>query len=81
MNYYGEACNKKPKGIPLFVAKLMSSANKIPGVRTPIDKGFIEMATSNKFFPVEKANKMLKWKSVVKLDEGMAKTINWLKQS
>ncbi|MCH4823872.1 SDR family NAD(P)-dependent oxidoreductase [Gramella lutea] len=81
MNYYGEACGKKPKGIPLFVAKLMSAANNLPGVKTPIDKGFIEMATSNKFFPIEKANKMLKWKPTVGLEEGMERTISWLKQS
>ncbi|MCP9200834.1 NAD-dependent epimerase/dehydratase family protein [Gramella sp. GC03-9] len=79
MNYYGDACNKKPKGIPVFMAKLMAAANKIPGVQTPIDKGFIEMATSNKFFPVDKAGKMLNWKPNTSLEEGMEKTIAWLK--
>lgn len=81
MNYYGEACDKKPKGIPLVVAKIMAAANKIPGVNMPIDKGFIEMATSNKFFPVEKAEQMLNWKPSVGLEEGMERTIRWLKQT
>ncbi|MUP45966.1 NAD(P)-dependent oxidoreductase [Gramella sp. BOM4] len=81
MSYYGEACDKKPKGIPLFMAKAMAAANKIPGVKTPIDKGFIEMATSNKFFPVAKAEKILNWKPTTSLEQGMQRTIAWLKDN
>lgn len=81
MSYYGNACGKKPKGIPLFLAKVMAAANKIPGINTPIDKGFIEMATSNKFFPIEKAGRLLNWHPSVPLDEGMEKTIAWLEKN
>lgn len=80
MDYYGDACNKKPKGIPLFMAKAMAAANKIPGVKTPIDNGFIEMATSKKVFPIRKAEKLLNWQPSVSLEEGMDRTISWLKQ-
>ncbi|MBZ9628120.1 NAD(P)-dependent oxidoreductase [Psychroflexus sp. CAK1W] len=80
MNYYGKLCGKEPKGIPIFIAKIMAIANKIPGIQTPIDKGFIEMATGNKFFPIAKAENLLGWKPLVNLDEGMEKTANWLKK-
>ncbi len=80
MDYYGELCGKEPKGIPVIIARIMAAANKIPGIQTPIDKGFIEMATGNKFFPVDKAYNLLGWKPLVNLDEGMEKTTNWLKE-
>lgn len=81
MSYYGELASKEPKGIPLFMAKLMAVANKIPGVKTPIDKGFVEMATSKKVFPVGKAKKLLNWEPQTSLEEGMEKTISWLREN
>lgn len=80
MNYYGKLCEKEPKGIPVLIARIMAAANKIPHIQTPIDQGFIEMATGNKFFPIDKAQNLLGWKPVVSLDEGMDKTANWLKE-
>lgn len=79
MSYYGHLCNKKPKGLPLIVAHLMAFANRIPGVNTPIDKGFIEMANSHKYFPTDKARNLLGWQPKVSLEEGMEKTLQWLK--
>lgn len=80
MSQYGELCDKKPKGLPLFIARLMAFANKIPLVTTPIDQGFIEMANSYKTFPIDKASSYLGWEPKVTLDEGMNKTKEWLKQ-
>lgn len=80
MSHYGKLCDKKPKGLPLIVARLMAFANKIPGINTPIDKGFIEMATSYKTFPTQKASKLLGWEPEVTLEEGMNRTIQWLKE-
>ncbi|MGK7390703.1 MAG: NAD-dependent epimerase/dehydratase family protein [Candidatus Cyclobacteriaceae bacterium M2_1C_046] len=80
MSYYGTLCGKEAKGIPLFIAKIMATANKIPGIKTPIDKGFIEMATSKKLFPTDKAQQLLNWKPTTSLDEGMKQTKNWLKE-
>ena len=78
MSRYGALCNEEPKGLPLWLAKAMALANRIPGVRTPIDQGFIEMATSQKRFPVEKAREVLEWEPHVELDEGMERTAEWL---
>jgi 2-alkyl-3-oxoalkanoate reductase len=79
MRYYGDICNKKPKGLPIAMARLLAFANKIPGISTPIDQGFIEMATSRKFFPVNKAFDHLGWKPKVNLEEGMRRTTRWIK--
>jgi 2-alkyl-3-oxoalkanoate reductase len=80
MSYYGRLCDKKPKGLPLIVARLLAFANKIPGVQTPIDKGFIEMANSYKRFSTQKASELLGWQPKTTLEKGMKRTTEWLKK-
>lgn len=80
MGRYGEACGKEPKGLPLWLAHLMAFANRIPGVRTPVDRGFIEMATSRKTFPVDKGRELLGWEPTTGLDQGMERTLAWLRE-
>jgi nucleoside-diphosphate-sugar epimerase len=78
MGYYGTLSGNEPKGMPLWLARAMVFANKIPGIRTPIDEGFLEMSTSRKRFPTDKADRLLGWKPATSLDEGMEKTTRWL---
>lgn len=59
----------------------MAFANKIPGITTPIDQGFIEMANSYKYFPTGKAQTMLGWERKVDLEEGLSRTTQWLKEN
>lgn len=80
MSHYGELCDQKPKGLPLIVARLMALANKIPGINTPIDQGFIEMANSYKQFPTQKASRLIGWEPEVTLEEGLNRTTQWLKE-
>lgn len=80
MGYYGELCGEEPKGLPLWIARLMAAANRIPGVSAPIDSGTIEMSTSKKIFPTEKARELLGWEPRVELAEGMERTTQWLKE-
>lgn len=80
MAHYATLSGKKHKGAPILVAKLLAWANKIPGVTTPIDQGFIEMATSSKEFPTDKAFGLLGWKPKVSLEDGMAQTLDWLRE-
>lgn len=80
MSHYGRLCDKKPKGLPLIVARLLAFANKIPGVQTPIDNGFIEMANSYKRFSTQKASELLGWQPKTTLEEGMKRTTEWLKE-
>lgn len=79
MSGYGELCGKEPKGIPVLVARAMALANRIPGISTPVDRGFVEMATSHKTFPVKKARSVLGWAPTVSLEEGMERTLEWLR--
>ncbi|MFC3416123.1 NAD-dependent epimerase/dehydratase family protein [Algoriphagus hitonicola] len=80
MSNYSNLSGKKLKSIPLLVARLLAFANKIPGIKTPIDQGFIEMATSKKDFPNNKAAKLIGWRPQVSYEEGMKKTLEWLKK-
>lgn len=81
MSHYGRLCDKEPKGLPLIIARLMAFANKIPGVNTPIDQGFIEMANSYKRFPTQKASQLLGWEPKVTLEEGLKRTTEWLNET
>lgn len=80
MSHYGRLCDKEPKGLPLIIARLMVFANKIPGISTPIDQGFIEMANSYKRFPTQKASELLDWEPKINLEEGLKRTTQWLKE-
>lgn len=80
MSHYSELCEKEPKGIPYLFAKILVLANKIPGVNTPLDEGALEMSTSQKEFPVNKARNILGWEPKTGLEEGMQKTLSWLKE-
>lgn len=80
MGHYAELSGKELKSVPLFMARLMAFANKIPGITTPIDQGFIEMATSDKDFPNKKAADLLNWKPKVSYKDGMKRTLAWLEK-
>ncbi|HET8865576.1 MAG TPA: NAD-dependent epimerase/dehydratase family protein [Gracilimonas sp.] len=80
MDHYAKIVNKETKGIPLFIARMMAWGNKIPGIKTPIDQGFIEMANSYNTFPTQKAKNQLGWKPETSLREGLQNTTEWLKQ-
>lgn len=81
MTHYAVLSGKKHKGAPIFVARLLAWANNIPGITTPIDQGFIEMATSSKEFPTNKALDLLGWEPKVSLEQGMTQTLTWLKRA
>jgi len=78
MGRYGTLCGTEPKGLPVWLARLMCAANWIPGVSTPIDRAFLEVATSRWRFPNDKARERLGWAPQVDLEEGMERTARWL---
>jgi len=80
MGHYAEIAGKETKGIPLFVARIMAWANKIPGVTTPIDQGFVEMMNATNTFPTQKAEQQLGWKPKISLEEGLRRTTDWIKK-
>jgi 2-alkyl-3-oxoalkanoate reductase len=80
MGHYAKLSGKNLKNIPLFIARLMVFANKIPGITTPIDQGFIDMATSDKDFPNKKTADLIGWKPQVSYEEGMKRTLEWLEK-
>lgn len=80
MGHYAKLSGKELKNVPLFMARLMAFANKIPGITTPIDQGFIDMATSDKDFPNKKAANLLGWEPQVTYEEGMKRNLECLEK-
>lgn len=80
MAHYAKIVGKETKGIPLFIARLMVWANKIPGINTPIDKGLVEMMISTNTFPTSKAEDQLGWKPRTSLEDGLKLTTDWIKK-
>lgn len=80
MSYYGRLCGAEPSGIPFWIARLLAFLNRLPFIHTPIDRGFIEMATNRNHFPIEKARRVLGWEPAVELEEGMQRTAEWLRE-
>lgn len=77
---YARACGReRPKATPLWLARALATLGRIPGISTPVNGGFIEMATGRQRYPRDKARERLGWEPKVGLDEGMRRTLEWLR--
>ena len=79
--YYGEMAGRKPRRIPMPMARVVTLANKLFKLGLPITKerlGFYETQT---VYPVEKAQRLLGYEPVVGIDEGMKRTATWMRET
>ena len=79
--YYGEMAGRKPRRIPMPLARVVTLANKLFKLGLPITKerlGFYETQT---VYPVEKAQRLLGYEPGVGIDEGMKRTATWMRES
>lgn len=77
---YGELCGAEPASLPLWMAKLVALAARIPGLDLPIDRERLLMATNRAVFDTSKLRKRLGWEPRIGLDEGMERTATWLRE-
>ncbi len=80
MARYGALCGREPRGIPRWVVRALVSLNRIPGVRTPLDRSSLAMAAGRLHFSNAKARDVLGWTPRTGLDEGMEKTLRWIRE-
>lgn len=76
---YGELCGREPKSMPLWLARLMVAAARLPGVSVPADETWIALVTNRLRFSTAKAREELGWRPRVGYEEGMERTKQWLR--
>ncbi len=81
-NIYGEIFNIA-SGNPIKINYLVSIVQKIIKKGNPIFGGidYRENESMSLFASIKKAEKLLKWKPKISLEEGILKTINWFKEN
>lgn len=77
---YAELCGMEPASLPLWLAKAMARAGRLPGVEPPIDRERLVMATNRLVVSTEKLRDRLGWRPRVGFDEGMDRTAAWLRE-
>lgn len=80
LSEYGELCGREPKSLPLWAARLMVLAGRLPGLDLPVDRTWIELATNRLRFSTEKARRSLGWRPRVGYEEGLERTGRWLRE-
>lgn len=79
LSEYGELCGREPKALPVWVARLMVAADRVPGVDVPLDETWLNLATNRLRFSTEKARRELGWTPQVGYERGMERTREWLR--
>lgn len=76
---YGALCGREPRSLPLWLARLLSAAGRLPGVDTPVDETWLALATNRLRFSTARAREELGWRPRVGYEEGLERTKNWLR--
>ncbi len=78
---YGEMCDRKPRQIPMWGARLLAWANGVFHLGLPINTERVSFLTSEAVYSTAKAERLLGYAPQVALDEGMRRTEAWLRQA
>lgn len=78
--YYGRMCNRRPRRIPLRLAKTILRLAKPLIGRTESPDELLSFYTNKTSYPNTKAIQQLDYQSQITLEEGMRQTEEWLRQ-
>lgn len=79
LSEYGELCGREPRSMPVWVARLLVAAGRLPGVNVPLDETWLNLATNRLRFSTEKARRELGWTPRVGYERGLERTKEWLR--
>lgn len=80
VGHHAALCGREPRSIPVWLAKLVAAADRIPGLDLPLDGTRVAMATEPFVFPSRKARERLGWEPGVPLEEGLRRAEAWLRE-
>jgi nucleoside-diphosphate-sugar epimerase len=78
--YYGTMCGRKPRGIPLWAARILALASEKLRLGIPLTRERLDFYVRQSVFPTTKAEQLLGYRPRVPLDEGMNLAEAWLRE-
>ena len=78
--YYGRMCGKRPRRVPMSLARLIAWANERLHLTIPLTTERLKVYVRKLRYPTAKATRLLGWKVNVSLDEGMRRSEAWLRK-
>jgi nucleoside-diphosphate-sugar epimerase len=81
LGYYGAMCGKKPRRLPLAMARIVLTLVKPFIGRTESTDALLAFYTNQATYPTTRAEQLLGYRPRVTLDEGMAQTETWLREA
>lgn len=80
-SYYGDMAGRKPRRIPMPLARLVVVANRLLKLGVPLDKERLKFYETQTVYPTAKAQDKLGYAQAVGIDEGMRRSKAWLTES
>lgn len=76
---YGAMCNRKPRRVPLFLARLLAVTSETFSLGLPLSPAHLAMYQRKLTYETPHARTVLGWESRVSFDEGMRRAEAWLR--
>jgi len=77
--YYGQMCGRKPRSLPMFLARFIVTLNDLLKLQMPLTRERLNYFLVRAEFPTTKAQQRLGYQSRVPIAEGMRRTEAWLR--
>lgn len=81
LGYYGAMCGKRPRRLPLAMARIVLTLVKPFIGRTESTEALLAFYTNKAVYPTAKAQQLLGYRPRVSIEEGMAQTEAWLREA
>lgn len=78
--YYGRMCGKRPRRVPMALARLIAWGNERFHLNMPLTTERLKTYVRKLRYPTAKASRLLGWKVSVPVDEGMRRSEAWLRE-
>ncbi len=79
--YFGRMCGRKPRQLPVVVARALAAANELLPLGLPLDREKLRTMRAPLTFDTSAARDVLGWSPLVSLEEGMGRAEAWLRET
>jgi len=79
--FYGAMAGRKPRGVPMWVARLIVSANDLLPLGLPLNRQRLDYIQARPRYLSDKAERELGWRHRVDLRQGMSQSEDWLRET